>query len=86
VTRFGSPSSQRSVSFAQLPQGATLDRTENVIRQMSEIALKDPAVAKQLTDQGFEIVGDTPEHFAKFQQEELARWKKVIETGHITAN
>ena len=49
-------------------------------------ALKDPAVAKQLTDQGFEIVGDTPEQFAKFQQEELARWKKVIETGHITAN
>jgi len=49
-------------------------------------ALRDPAVAKQLTDQGFEIVGDTPEHFAKFQQEELARWKKVIETGHITAN
>ena len=49
-------------------------------------ALKDPAVARQLTEQGFEIVGNTPEQFAKFQQEELARWKKVIETGHITAN
>jgi len=49
-------------------------------------SLKDPAVAKQLTDQGFEIVADTPEHFAKFQQQELARWKKVIETGKITAN
>ena len=33
---------QYLVSFAQLPQGATLDRTEKVIRQMSEIALKDP--------------------------------------------
>lgn len=49
-------------------------------------ALKDPAVSRQLTDQGFEIVGNTPVEFAKFQQEELARWKKVIETGHITAN
>ena len=49
-------------------------------------ALKDPAVARQLTEQGFEIVGNTPEQFAKFQQEELARWKKVIETGHNTAN
>jgi tripartite-type tricarboxylate transporter receptor subunit TctC len=49
-------------------------------------SLKDPAVAKQLTDQGFEIVANTPEQFAKFQQQELARWKKVVETGKITAN
>ena len=49
-------------------------------------SLHDPAVAKQLTDQGFEIVANTPEQFAKFQQQELARWKKVIEAGHITAN
>ena len=49
-------------------------------------SLKDPAVAKQLTDQGFEIVANTPAEFAKFQQQELARWKKVIETGKITAN
>ena len=49
-------------------------------------ALKDPAVAKQLTDQGFEIVANTPEQFAQFQQQELARWKRVIEAGHITAN
>ena len=49
-------------------------------------ALKDPAVAKQLTDQGFEIVANKPEEFAKFQQQELARWKKVIATGKIEAN
>jgi tripartite-type tricarboxylate transporter receptor subunit TctC len=48
--------------------------------------LKDPAVAKKLTDLGFEIVASTPEQFAAFQQQELARWKKVVETGKITAN
>ena len=32
------------VSFAQLPEGATLDRTEAVIRKMSDIALKEPGV------------------------------------------
>jgi tripartite-type tricarboxylate transporter receptor subunit TctC len=48
--------------------------------------LKDPAVAKQLTDQGFEIVANSPEEFARFQQQELARWKKVIDMGKITAN
>ena len=49
-------------------------------------ALHDPGVARQMTDLGFEIVANTPEQFAKFQQQELARWKKVIDTGHIEAN
>ena len=35
---------QYLVGFAQLPDGATLDRTEEVIRRMSEIALKEPGV------------------------------------------
>jgi multidrug efflux pump subunit AcrB len=34
---------QYLIGFAQLPDGATLDRTEDVIRRMSEIALKHPA-------------------------------------------
>ena len=35
---------QYLVGFAQLPDGASLDRTEEVIRRMSEIALKTPGV------------------------------------------
>ncbi len=35
---------QYLVSFAQLPDGASLDRTEAVIRRMSDIALKTPGV------------------------------------------
>ena len=49
-------------------------------------SLHDPAVAKSMTDLGFEIVANTPEQFAAFQKQELARWKTVIETGKITAN
>lgn len=48
--------------------------------------LKDPSLASKLTDQGFEIVGNTPEEFSQFQAAEYARWKRVIETGKITAN
>src|SRR5690606_37425884 len=33
------------VAYAQLPEAATLDRTERVIRRMSEIALETPGVA-----------------------------------------
>jgi tripartite-type tricarboxylate transporter receptor subunit TctC len=47
-------------------------------------ALNDPRVKAQLIDQGFEVVANTPEEAAKFQHEELVRWKKVIEVGGIT--
>ena len=48
---------QYLVSFAQLPQGATLDRTEAVIRQMSDIALKEPGVESAVAFPGLSING-----------------------------
>jgi tripartite-type tricarboxylate transporter receptor subunit TctC len=48
--------------------------------------LNDPAVKPKLLELGFEIVGNTPEQFTAFQAAEFARWKKVIETGKITAD
>jgi tripartite-type tricarboxylate transporter receptor subunit TctC len=48
--------------------------------------LNDPAVKAKLQEQGFEIVANTPEQFATFQAAEYARWKRVIETGKITAD
>jgi tripartite-type tricarboxylate transporter receptor subunit TctC len=48
--------------------------------------LNDPAVKTKLQDLGFEIVGNTPEQFTALQASEFARWKKVIETGKITAD
>ncbi len=49
-------------------------------------ALNDPAVKQQFTSVGLEIVANTPEQFAAFQQKEFARWKNVIETRKITAD
>jgi tripartite-type tricarboxylate transporter receptor subunit TctC len=48
-------------------------------------ALADPKVREQFTSIGFEMVANTPAQFAAFQQQEYARWKKVIEAGGITA-
>ena len=48
---------QYLVSFAQLPDGATLDRTEEVIRQMSDIALKEPGVESAVAFPGLSING-----------------------------
>jgi multidrug efflux pump len=50
---------QYLVSFAQLPDAASLDRTEDVIRQMSEIALKHPGVQSAVAFPGLSINGFT---------------------------
>src|SRR5437762_1406851 len=47
------------VSFAQLPNGATLDRTEDVIRRMSDIAMKHPGVQSAVAFPGLSINGFT---------------------------
>lgn len=47
-------------------------------------ALKEPGMQKKLGEQGFEIVANTPEQFVQFENEELKRWKAVIEQGKIT--
>ncbi len=50
---------QYLVGFAQLPDGATLDRTEDVIRRMSDIALKHPGVESAVAFPGLSISGFT---------------------------
>ncbi len=49
-------------------------------------ALNDPTIRQQFVSMGLEIVANTPEQFATFQQQEFARWKKVIEVRKITAD
>jgi tripartite-type tricarboxylate transporter receptor subunit TctC len=49
-------------------------------------ALNEPDIKTKLQEQGFEIVGNTPEQFEKFQAAELARWKSVIEIGKIVVD
>jgi multidrug efflux pump len=50
---------QYLVGFAQLPDGSTLDRTEEVIRRMSDIALKQPGVESSVAFPGLSINGFT---------------------------
>ncbi len=53
-----------------------------VIARMNQelvAALKDPDTRQKMATQYMEPVGSTPEELAKFMQEELTRWKPVIE-------
>jgi multidrug efflux pump len=50
---------QYLVAMAQLPDGAALDRTEAVVKQMSSIALKQPGVEAAVAFPGLSINGFT---------------------------
>ncbi|CAM4397712.1 efflux RND transporter permease subunit [Bordetella muralis] len=50
---------QYLIGFTQLPNGASLDRTEDVIRRMTDIALKEPGVASAIAFPGLSINGFT---------------------------
>ncbi|MEF7615714.1 tripartite tricarboxylate transporter substrate binding protein [Aquincola sp. MAHUQ-54] len=67
------------------PKGLPADVRDQAYAAVAA-ALKDPQVQQQFTSLGFEIVASTPAEFAAFQQQEYARWKKVIESGNITVD
>jgi len=50
---------QYLIGFTQLPSGASLDRTEDVIRRMTDIALKEPGVSSAIAFPGLSINGFT---------------------------
>jgi len=64
-----------------LPPEVRKTLNENIVA-----AINDPTVKPKLLEQGFEIVGNSPQAFEAFQARELARWKQVVQTGDITAN
>ena len=51
------PDKQYLIGIAQLPAGASIDRTEAVIREMSEIALKVPGIVDSVAFPGLSIAG-----------------------------
>lgn len=67
------------------PKGIPAD-IKNQLHAAIAASLNDPAVKDKLVAQGFEIVANKPEEFAKFQAAEFARWKQLIETRKITAD
>jgi len=59
-----------------------------IVKRMHEElakALKEPAVAQKLTEQGMEIVGGGPEELDRFVRAEIARWAEVVKANKVKA-
>lgn len=48
------------------------------IWQETQKMLQDPAVRKNLTSDGGDIIGSTPEEFAVFMKNEVAKWTEIV--------
>lgn len=53
-------------------------------REIVEI-LKDKETGEELVRQGAIPVGDTPEHFAKYIKDEIAKWGAIVKSANIKA-
>jgi tripartite-type tricarboxylate transporter receptor subunit TctC len=67
------------------PKGLPADVKQKLATAIASI-LNEKDVKDKLLAQGFEIVANSPEEFAKFQAVEYAKWKHLIEVRKITAD
>jgi tripartite-type tricarboxylate transporter receptor subunit TctC len=58
-----------------------------ITKMASNIAtvLKDPQLIKRFSDEGAEIVGNSPEDAQRFLQSEVTKWTRVIKTVGVVA-
>ncbi len=53
------------------------------LNRIATEAMADASVKEKLASQGAELIGDTPEHFRRFIESEIAKWAKVIKDAGI---
>ena len=64
------------------PKGLPKDVVDKV-NAATRKALEDPAVRKRIEDTGSVVLGNTPEQFAQQMKDELAVYRKVVETARL---
>ena len=79
----GLPDIQAVPWFAYMaPKGTPNDVVQRMSREIAA-TLKDPETVKRLQTAYFDPVGSTPEGLSKFMDEELRRWKPVIDRAGL---
>jgi tripartite-type tricarboxylate transporter receptor subunit TctC len=64
------------------PKGLPKDVVDKV-NAAARKALEDPAVRKRIEDTGSVVLGNTPEQFAQQMKDELAVYRKVVQTAKL---
>jgi tripartite-type tricarboxylate transporter receptor subunit TctC len=72
-----------SLWYSLLAPARTPKAVVDRLHEAMAAAVKDPAVARQLEQQGFETQSSTPAELKAFIGSELARWERVIKDNRI---
>ncbi|WP_294258976.1 tripartite tricarboxylate transporter substrate binding protein [uncultured Comamonas sp.] len=67
------------------PAGVSKDRLSKLNAAFNR-ALETPDVKKRLTEQGADVLGGTPEQFARLVRDETGRWATVVKESGAKAN
>lgn len=65
------------------PKGTPKEVVDKLHQAVSE-SLKQPRVQETMKKLGFTVVGNNPDQFSKFQQEEVSKWKEVIKSAGLS--
>jgi tripartite-type tricarboxylate transporter receptor subunit TctC len=72
-----------SLWYSLLAPAKTPAAVVNKLNEAMAAALRDPAVAKQIANQGFEVQSSTPAELKDYIGKELKRWERVIHDNGI---
>jgi len=79
----GVPNFSALAWWGVIAPGKTPPPLINRIYEEINKALKDPAVAQQLSAQGMDLIAGKPAEFDKFLKSEIVRWAKVVRDNKI---
>jgi tripartite-type tricarboxylate transporter receptor subunit TctC len=79
----GLPGFDTGLWFGLLAPAGTPRAAIDKISAAANAALKQPAVAKALQPQGIDLLGGTPDEFARYIAGEMARWDKVARAAGL---
>jgi len=86
VDEAGVPGYDVTVWFGVLaPTGTPREIVQRLNQESTKILLSSE-VKERFAKAGVEVVAGSPEHFQKFLNAEVARWKKVVDDAHIKAD
>ena len=80
---FGMKGYDASLWYSLLAPAKTPKPVVDKLNQALVSALRDPALAKQLAEQGFETQSSSPAELKAYIAKELTRWERVIKDNQI---
>lgn len=86
LSEAGLPGYEATQWFGLLAPAGTPGAAIDVVHRATVEALKLPEVSRQLLTEGAEPVGSSPQEFAQYIKDELAKWAGVVKAAGIASH